>query len=183
MKQTKDKRPNPSRRPSARRKVSCKPSQTTKDLKNIEIACHQNLTRINYKNIRIILRKILHLLGLKSCCISVVFCDNKFISGLNRKFFRKSQATDVISFPLQDDRTAQYLGEIAVSVEQAKRMCDFYGKKWQEELVLYLIHGILHLIGYNDIKKKERMVMERKQEEMLSKILQKHKRVVDNIGK
>jgi probable rRNA maturation factor len=165
MIQTKDKRPK------------------TKDLIDIEITCRQHPAQINFKNIRIILREILRLLGLKSFCISVVFCDNKFISKLNRKFFKKSRATDVISFPLQDDAATKYLGEIVISVEQAKRMCDFYGKKWREELALYLIHGILHLVGYNDIKKKERAVMERKQEEILSKILKKHKKIVDNIGK
>ena len=150
---------------------------------DIEITCRQYPARINFKNVRIILREILLLLGLKTFCISVVFCDNKFISKLNRKFFKKSHTTDVISFPLQDDAVSKYLGEIVISVEQAKRMCDVYGKKWREELTLYLIHGILHLVGYNDIKKKERAVMERKQEEILSKILKKYKRIVDSIGR
>jgi len=154
----------------------------TKGLIDIEITCRRLPSQINFKNTRIILREILQLLGLKSFCISVVFCDNKFISKLNRKFFKKSRATDVISFPLRDDAASKYLGEIVISVEQAKRMCNFYGKKWREELTLYLIHGILHLMGYNDIKKKERAVMERKQEEILSKILKKRKKIVDNIG-
>jgi len=153
----------------------------TKD-QRIEIACRQRPARINFKNMRIVLREILQLLGLKSFCISVVFCDNKFISKLNRKFFKKSRATDVISFPLRDDEISKYLGEIVISVEQAKRMCDFYGKKWREELTLYLIHGILHLVGYNDIKKKERTIMERKQEEILSELLKKHKKTVQGIG-
>lgn len=165
MNQTKDKRPK------------------TKDIRNIEIAYKQSRTRLNSKNIRIILKKIFSLLGLHSACISVVLCGDKFISKLNRKFFKKSLATDVISFPLQDADTAKYLGEVVVSVEQAKKMCGFYGKKWQEELTLYLIHGILHLVGYNDIEKKEKIIMERKQEEILYKLLKKNKKAIDNIGK
>lgn len=154
----------------------------TKDPEGIEIAYQQSLPRLNSKNIRIALQTILRLLRLNSSCVSVVFCDNKFISKLNRKFFKKYQATDVISFPLQDLAATQYLGEIVVSVEQAKKMCDFYGKKWQEELILYLIHGILHLVGYDDIKEKERKIMERKQEEILSKLLQRHKKIVAGIN-
>ena len=88
----------------------------------------------------------------------------------------------MISFPLGDTSSPGYLGEIIVSVEQAKKICKFYEKKWQEELILYIIHGILHLVGYDDIKKKDRMVMEQKQEEILSMLLEKHKRIINNIG-
>ena len=159
-----------------------KPNQKNKGAGVIEITCQSGLPRINSKNIRIILRKILQLLKLNSACVSVVLCGNKFIKPLNRKFFKKFRATDVISFPLRDSINSQYLGEIVVSVEQAKKMCTVFGKKWQEELTLYLVHGILHLTGYNDIRKREREKMERKQEEILSKILKKHKNAVSKIG-
>lgn len=153
----------------------------TKDLKNIEIVSCQKIIRINSKTIRAILKEIFYLLGLSSSSISVVFCDNKFISKLNRKFFKKNQPTDVISFPLGDISSPGYLGEIIISVEQAKKVCDFYKKKWQEELTLYLIHGILHLIGYDDIKKKDRIAMEQKQEEILSGLLKKYEKIIYNL--
>jgi probable rRNA maturation factor len=111
-----------------------------------------------------------------------VFCDNVFIRKLNRKFFKKSNPTDVISFPLHDTINPDYLGEIVISAEQAKKICNFYGKRWQEELVLYLIHGVLHLIGYNDINKKERARMERKQEEIFAKLLKRYRKAIFDIG-
>ncbi|MFA5271076.1 MAG: rRNA maturation RNase YbeY [Candidatus Omnitrophota bacterium] len=154
----------------------------TRGLVNIEIVSRQNLIRLNSKNILIVLHEILNLLKLSCGSVSVVFCDDKFITKLNRKFFKRNQSTDVISFPLADISTPGYLGEIVISVEQAKKTCDFYEKKWQEELVLYVIHGILHLVGYDDIKKKERMAMEQKQEEILSGLLQKYKKTIYSIG-
>ncbi|MFA6282010.1 MAG: rRNA maturation RNase YbeY [Candidatus Omnitrophota bacterium] len=156
--------------------------RVARGLVNTEIASCQNLIRFNSKNISLILQEILHLLKLSSSSVSIVFCDNKFISKLNRKFFKKSQSTDVISFPLADESCHGYLGEIVISVEEAKKVCDFYEKKWQEELTLYLIHGILHLVGYDDIKKKDRMAMEQKQEKILSGLLQKYKKTIYDIG-
>lgn len=154
----------------------------TKNPGTIEIAYRQSRLRFNSKDIRIILQEILQLLDISSKSISLVFCGNKFISKVNRKFFKKAEATDVISFPLQDISTPDYLGEIIISTEQAKKMCTLYGKKWQEEFVLYIIHGILHLLGYDDIKEKEKRVMEQKQEEILSRLLEKHKRIINRIG-
>jgi len=152
-------------------------------LQSFEITNQQRIKRIKIKNIREVLNRILPLLGMPYAKVSILFCDNKFIRKLNRKFFNESGVTDVISFPLKDATYPQYLGEVIICVEEAKKAAKLYGNTWQEELVFYLIHGILHLMGYNDIKNKQKIIMERKQEEILSKILKKHKKIVNNIGK
>jgi len=103
--------------------------------------------------------------------VSLVFCDNDFIRKLNRRYFRKNRATDVISFPLRDEFAPGFLGEVVISVEEALNNAKVYGTSFDAELTLYIIHGILHLLGWRDYKKKDRLKMERKQEEILKKLI------------
>lgn len=136
----------------------------------LEIINRQKKKKINLRKIKSLLKKIFTLLGIPSKRISVVFCDNNLIRNLNKKFFKKVYVTDVISFPLKDAFDANYLGEVVVSVDAAVKAARQRKVNWQEELVLYLIHGILHLAGYNDRTKKQREAMERKQNEILNKL-------------
>ena len=136
----------------------------------IEITNSQRIKRINLKELKTFLKKIFSLLNISQKRISILFCDNKEIKKLNKKFFNKAQATDVIAFSLQDEFEKDYLGEVIVSVEQAVKISAEYGNTWKKELLLYLVHGILHLLGYDDIKKADRLKMEKKQQQILNKI-------------
>jgi probable rRNA maturation factor len=131
----------------------------------IEIANRQKVKRVNLKKIEKILKKVSSLLNLSSKKISFVLVDNRFIKELNKKFFKRNTPTDVISFSLQDEIDKDYLGEVVVSVEEAVKK-----DKWEKELVLYLVHGILHLLGFRDKNKRERIIMQKKEEEILKKL-------------
>ncbi|MBU1367419.1 MAG: rRNA maturation RNase YbeY [Candidatus Omnitrophica bacterium] len=136
----------------------------------IEIINQQKIKRINLKELREYLKRILIFLDIPSKKISILLCDNKFIRGLNKKFFRKDSSTDVISFPLKDDFDPDYLGEVAISVEEAAKAAKQYANTWQEELVLYLVHGVLHLLDYTDRTKKHKEAMDKKQKEIIKKL-------------
>ncbi|MBU1524254.1 MAG: rRNA maturation RNase YbeY [Candidatus Omnitrophota bacterium] len=136
----------------------------------IEIINQQKIKRINLKELREYLKRILIFLDIPSKKISILLCDNKFIRGLNKKFFRKDSSTDVISFPLKDDFDPDYLGEVAISVEEAAKAAKQYANTWQEELVLYLVHGVLHLLDYTDRTKKHKEAMDKKQKEIMKKL-------------
>lgn len=137
----------------------------------IDIANLQKLKKIDILKIRNYARDILKEAGFPSKKMSVLLCDNAAIKDLNKRFFNKSSATDVISFPLEDHLDEGYLGEIVISVEEAVILSEEYGNHWEKELVLYLIHGILHLLGYDDQTMLERENMEKKQEDILSKVV------------
>ncbi|MBU0693492.1 MAG: rRNA maturation RNase YbeY [Candidatus Omnitrophica bacterium] len=137
----------------------------------IEIINQQKIKRINLKELREYLKRILIFLDIPSKKISILLCDNKFIRGLNKKFFRKDSSTDVISFPLKDDFDPDYLGEVAISVEEAAKAAKQYANTWQEELVLYLVHGVLHLLDYTDRTKKHKEAMDKKQKEIMEKFV------------
>lgn len=146
----------------------------------IEIINQQGIKRINLKSLR---KKLINagavreppLQGLSGKKISVLLCDNKFIRKLNKRYFKRPSAADVIAFPLGDELNPDYLGEVVVSVEQAIKVSGKLKISWQEELLRYLIHGILHLSGYKDSSPRLRKIMEKKQEEILNKIINENR--------
>ena len=139
----------------------------------IEISNQQNLKRINLSQLRKYITKVCTFLHKPSAKISLLLCDNALIKDLNKKFFKKSNPTDVIAFPLKDKFNKDYLGEVVVSVEEAVKVSSKNGVSWKEELVLYIVHGILHLSGYCDKTRKEREKMERKQQKIVDLLFSK----------
>jgi len=133
----------------------------------IELTNQQKIKRVNLKQLHKYLKKILVFLNIPSENLSILLCDNTLIKKLNKKYFKKPSVTDVIAFPLADDLEPDYLGEVVVSVEEAAHAAKKLGCKWQDELRLYLIHGILHLVGYDDCTKVKRARMEKEQEKIL----------------
>ncbi len=130
----------------------------------------QSLVRINQGKLKKKATRILSQLNLKKAIVSLVFCDNKFIKKINKKYFGKNSPTDVISFPLKDKFNPSYLGEVIISVEEALNNSRIYNTSFEYELTLYIVHGILHLLGYKDYTKREREIMEKKQKEILDSV-------------
>ncbi len=94
---------------------------------------------------------ILNLLGLDKetdWTLSVVFMDAKEISELHERFFQDPSPTDVITFP--GDPSMGSLGEICVCVEVAEQEAPYHNHSTEREITLYLIHGWLHLTGFDD---------------------------------
>ncbi len=135
----------------------------------MEISNRQNIKKINKKKVRDYLKKIFSCLSLGQKTASFVFCDNNFIISLNQKYFHKNNPTDVIAFPLADELEPDYLGEVVVSVEEAVDTAKQLKLNWQKELLLYLAHGVLHLIGFKDKSAGQRKKIEKKQNEIVSK--------------
>ncbi|NIS09445.1 MAG: rRNA maturation RNase YbeY, partial [Candidatus Dadabacteria bacterium] len=86
----------------------------------------------------------------------------------NKTYRNINRATDVLSFP-QDGPDFSILGDILISVDTAKRHADKYGNSLEYEIKKLLVHGILHLLGYDHKKKKETMIMREKEKELLGK--------------
>lgn len=134
----------------------------------MELFDRQNIRKLNKKKIQKYLKKIFACLLINKKSASFVFCDNSFICRLNKEYFGKNFPTDVIAFNLNDDLDASYLGEVIVSVEEAVLTAKEIQVDWQRELLLYLIHGVLHLIGFTDQNPESRKKMEEKQSEILA---------------
>lgn len=79
--------------------------------------------------------------------VSVVLCDDPFIQQLNARHRDKNKPTDVLSFA-QDD--PEYLGDIVISLPTAARQAEAAGWPLEHEVALLGVHGLLHLLGYDD---------------------------------
>jgi probable rRNA maturation factor len=89
-------------------------------------------------------------LGYKNTELSVLITDDSTIRELNRKFRDKDKPTDVLSFPMGDEVAGRYLlGDIVISYETASRQATLMGHTVEEEIRRLLIHGFVHLLGYD----------------------------------
>lgn len=96
--------------------------------------------------------------------LNILFTDDNGIRELNSRFLGRDEPTDVISF---GSKRKGFFGEIAISTETAQYNARRFGTTLKTELFLYIIHGVLHLLGYNDEGHKKRAVMRKRQEAIL----------------
>lgn len=87
--------------------------------------------------------------------LAVVFCDDAFLGDLHERHLGDPGATDVITFDLGDEGEGP-VGELYVSVERARDRAARRGVAVQRELTLYVVHGALHLCGFDDHAEAER---------------------------
>jgi len=99
--------------------------------------------------------------------LSIAFVTNAAIRRINRRFLRHDYATDVISFPLGTD----LLGELVISADYAVGEAAKRRIPVEEELLRYVAHGILHLLGYDDHRPSDRAAMWKRQERELSRVV------------
>ncbi|HEY2251497.1 MAG TPA: rRNA maturation RNase YbeY, partial [Planctomycetaceae bacterium] len=118
--------------------------------------------------------------------ISVAILDDAAIHAVNRQFLNHDYPTDVISFLLDcslvdgkvTEATRTHVrrgaakaieGEVVISAETAVANAARYGSRPQDELALYLVHGLLHLCGYDDLMPKEKRLMRARESEALAR--------------
>lgn len=97
--------------------------------------------------------------------ISITFCDQSRIRELNRLYRGIDSPTDVLSFPLEEEK---WLGDIIISVPQAIKQAEEFGHSFERELYFLIVHGFLHLLGYDHEMKEQEQIMFAKQELILS---------------
>ncbi len=109
-------------------------------------------------------------LGEKEKEISITLVSDNKIRQLNRKFHKVDSFTDILAFPMEDDfvSTKDILGDVVISPEVALRQAKKHS--FEDELALLVIHGVLHLLGYRDEKKKMREMMENRERKILKKM-------------
>ncbi len=109
-------------------------------------------------------------LGEKEKEISITLVSDNKIRQLNRKFHKVDSFTDVLAFPMEDDfvSTKDILGDVVISPEVALRQAKKHS--FEDELALLVIHGVLHLLGYRDEKKKMREMMENRERKILKQM-------------
>ena len=105
----------------------------------------------------------------KNAELNLVFTDNKKIKKINKTFLGHNFVTDVISFAYNNSSLENNIsGEIIISVEMAVKIAQKLKCTIEGEIALYLVHGLLHLLGYNDKLKRDARKMHQREKELLS---------------
>lgn len=102
--------------------------------------------------------------------VGVWICDDDEIAELHRRFMGTSGPTDVLSFSGDDDGPeGAYLGDIAVSYDTAERQAVDAGHATAREIAYLTLHGLLHLLGYDDLEPEGRAAMLARQDTLLTR--------------
>jgi len=133
---------------------------------NIEISNRQNLLAIDIKRLRGAVAAVLEEEGFENAAIDIAVVDDPTIHDLNRRFLNHDEPTDVLSFPMGDSEGLE--GDVIVSAETALRSAGRYDWPAADELLLYVIHGTLHLVGYDDIDDVSRAEMRSREKHYLA---------------
>ena len=129
------------------------------------------------KEIKIVHDVLIHglkKLKIKEAIFNIIIVDNNYIHELNKNYRNIDRETDVITFALEDDKTfnpdIRILGDVYISVDKAKSQSVEYGHSFLRELCFLAVHGMLHLLGYDHMKKSDEIIMFKLQEEILDEM-------------
>ena len=113
-------------------------------------------------------------LKIDEAIFNVIIVDNDYIHKLNKEYRNIDRETDVITFALEDDKTfnpdIRILGDVYISIDKAKSQSIEYGHSLLRELSFLAVHGMLHLLGYDHMEKKDEEVMFKLQKEILDEM-------------
>lgn len=150
----------------------------------IEIANEQASLVIDDEQLRNVAKVVLEAEEIESAVISIAIVDDATLRQLNVRHLNHDYDTDVLSFLLEcestddsaDDHSAprgrgkRIEGEVIASADMAARMAIEYKWRPNDELILYVVHGLLHLAGYDDLTDAEREIMRAREREILTRL-------------
>ena len=135
----------------------------------VEIANEQKHVKVDRRRLKAAVRGVLEYEGFERGEISLAVVDDARIAELHGAYLDDPTPTDVLSFPLET--TGGFLeGEIVVSAQTAAGAAPRYGWSAEDELLLYAIHGTLHLAGFDDTTPTARAAMRRRERLHLSRL-------------
>lgn len=135
----------------------------------------QRAHRVRIDLAREITRHLLEeMLGLANYELAVTLVSPARMAEINQEFLEHEGSTDVISFDYlegqEEGRQARVYGEIFISVADARKQAREFRTTWQEELVRYIVHGVLHLLGYDDLSPAKRKTMKREEGKLVRRL-------------
>ncbi|MBC6410413.1 MAG: rRNA maturation RNase YbeY [Ekhidna sp.] len=99
--------------------------------------------------------------------LNYIFCSDEYLLNINRKFLTHDYFTDIITFD-NSESSNEIAGDIFISIERVKENSESIGTNFYQELSRVIIHGLLHLLGFDDKTEADKLLMVTKEEEYLS---------------
>ena len=110
------------------------------------------------------LKEMNNIEGSKIKQLSFVFCSDKYLLDINRRYLNQNNFTDIITFNLNTEKYGKAEGEIYISIERIRENAIKYNTTIDKELHRVIFHGVLHLCGYLDKTNKQASVMRTKED-------------------
>jgi len=134
-----------------------------------DISVSKYLKTFCKKNIKAILRY----LHIDNVAVTLVLTGDASIARFNRNYRKKKGSTDVLSFAYREaptplaDGLPEYLGDVIISLETAQKQAQEYNVTLHDEMLRLIVHGMLHLLGYDHEQYYKKKQMQKKEEELL----------------
>ena len=133
------------------------------DQRRVEVANRQRAVEVNLELIRAEALRILAELNVSRAEISIAFVENAAMAEMNWRYLQHEGPTDIITFPLSSPEDETLEGELVISAPWAAEVAGRNGDRVEDELVLYVAHGLLHLAGQDDIEPADAQQMRRRE--------------------
>lgn len=137
----------------------------------LTVSNRQRVRKINPRSVKETAAATLADLKIQEVELGIVLVSAKEMASLNESFLGHEGPTDVITFDYSESKTpAGIQGEISICVPEAERQAKLFGTDWKSEVARYVIHGILHLAGYDDLEPVARKKMKREEDRLVRKL-------------
>ncbi len=136
----------------------------------LSVKNQQDAVELDFAGLKAAAKAVLEGEGVPSAKVTCAVMDDATIHVLNNRHLKHDEPTDVLTFPYTLPGAKKLEGDIAIGAEVAVRAAAERGHPVHAELCLYVIHGCLHLCGYNDKTDKDAAEMRRKEREYLAKL-------------
>ncbi len=130
----------------------------------------QRRVRIPWQRLRRLAEAVLRAVGRGDAEVHLAFATDQLVRRLNGRYRGTLRATDVLAFPLNTPGPSRLLGEVIVSAETARRQARRLGVPVGLELELLVVHGLLHLVGYDDRDPREARLMHERERGILRQV-------------
>lgn len=113
------------------------------------------------------LMRVAGVLGVDRGVVNIVVVDDAQMALLHRQHLQEDQTTDVLTFDLRDNDQDDIQGDLVICMDEAVRQAALRGHKTRLEVLLYAVHGLLHLLGYDDDSPQDAQAMHDREDQLL----------------
>ncbi len=145
-------------------------------VKNLTVFCLPNI-KADKRKIHSLVNDLKSFLKFEIASFDINFISSEDIISINSKYLRHNCTTDIITFNYSGE-CLNFDGEIFISIEDAKENAKKFKVSFDNEIVRLIIHGILHMLGYDDVTKVKRNKMKLLEDELVNKFQNKYRKLV-----
>ena len=134
---------------------------------------NQTKSQIDLKKMKMIAEKFISVSRYKKTSVSIAFVGDAVMQKMNKATRGYDKPTDVLSFTEEKETRKEFLGEVIIDYAQIKRQAKDFSDSAEEELIFILVHGLYHLLGYDDATESGKIKMEKLGKKFISNLNKK----------